>query len=49
LKAKVEELIRERAAAKKAKDFAAADAIRDRLTAMGVTLKDGRNAVEWSL
>ena len=25
------------------------DAIRDKLTAMGVTLKDGKNTVEWSL
>ncbi len=47
-KAAVEALIRERADAKKAKDFAAADAIRDKLTAMGITLKDGKNLVEWS-
>ena len=49
LKTEVEGLIRERAAAKKAKDFAAADAIRDRLASMGVTLKDGKGTVEWSV
>ena len=49
LKAEVEALIRERAAAKKAKDFAAADAIRDKLASMGVTLKDGKGTVEWSV
>ncbi|MBO5128153.1 MAG: cysteine--tRNA ligase, partial [Clostridia bacterium] len=38
--AKVEALINDRAAAKKAKDFAKADAIRDELTAMGVTIVD---------
>ena len=48
LKAEAESLIRERAAAKKAKDFAAADAIRDKLAAMGITLKDGKGVVEWS-
>ena len=49
LKAEVEKLIRERAAAKKAKDFASADAIRDKLSGMGVTLKDGKNTVEWTV
>ena len=43
----VEALIRERADAKRAKDFAGADAIRDRLAAMGVTLKDAKGAVSW--
>ena len=47
--AEVEALIRERADAKKAKDFAAADAIRDRLAAMGVTLKDAKGAVSWEM
>jgi cysteinyl-tRNA synthetase len=49
MKAEVEKLIRERAAAKKAKDFASADAIRDKLSGMGVTLKDGKNTVEWTV
>jgi cysteinyl-tRNA synthetase len=48
-KAKVEELITRRAEAKKAKDFAAADAIRDELTAMGVVLKDAKDSVSWSM
>ena len=47
LKAEVEELIKARADAKKAKDFAAADAIRDKLAGMGVTLKDAKGAVSW--
>ncbi len=46
--AEVERLIRERADAKKAKNFADADAIREKLSAMGVTLKDGKNTVEWT-
>jgi cysteinyl-tRNA synthetase len=48
-RSEVEALIRERADAKKAKDFAAADAIRDRLAAMGVTLKDAKGAVSWEM
>ncbi len=44
----VEALIHDRAAAKKAKDFAKADAIRDELTAMGVTLVDVKGGVNWS-
>ena len=49
LKAEVEALIRERAEAKKAKNFALADEIRGRLSGMGVSLKDGRNTVEWTV
>lgn len=41
--------IEERAAAKKAKDFAAADAIRDELLAKGVAIKDTREGVKWEL
>lgn len=48
-RADVEKLINDRADAKKAKDFVTADAIRDKLTAMGVTLKDGKNEVKWEL
>jgi len=47
-RAKVEALINERADAKKAKDFAKADAIRDELTAMGVTIVDVKGGVNWS-
>ncbi len=46
---KVEALIAERAEAKKQKDYAKADAIRDELTAMGVVLKDSKEGTEWSL
>lgn len=45
---KIEALIAERAAAKKAKDFASADRIRDELAAMGVTIKDTRQGTQWS-
>ncbi len=48
-KTKVEALINERAEAKKAKDFARADAIRDELTAMGVVLVDVKGGANWSL
>ena len=37
----------ERTEAKKAKDFAKADAIRDELAAMGITIKDTRQGVQW--
>ena len=48
-KAKVEEMIQARADAKKAKDYAGADQIRDALTEMGVTLKDAKTGVNWSM
>ncbi|MBQ6844749.1 MAG: cysteine--tRNA ligase [Agathobacter sp.] len=41
--------IEERATAKKAKDFATADAIRDELLAKGVAIKDTREGVKWEL
>ncbi len=41
--------IEERKAAKKEKDFARADAIRDELLAKGIALKDTREGVVWSL
>jgi len=43
----IQERIDERAAAKKAKDFAAADGIRDELAAMGIILKDSREGTTW--
>ncbi|MGN1409862.1 MAG: cysteine--tRNA ligase [Eubacteriales bacterium] len=47
IRSEVEALIKQRAEAKKSKDFASADALRDKLTAMGITLKDGKNEVSW--
>jgi len=43
----IEALIADRNAAKAAKDFARADAIRDELTQMGVTIKDTREGTTW--
>ena len=43
----VEALIEERQAARKAKDFAKADEIRDKLLSMGIELKDTREGVKW--
>lgn len=45
----INDKIAERAAAKKAKDFATADAIRDELLARGVAIKDTREGVVWEL
>lgn len=48
-KAKIEGLIAQRAAAKKNKDFAEADRIRDYLlNEMGIAIKDTRQGVQWS-
>ena len=49
LKAKIEELIEKRKEAKKAKDFALADAIRAELSDMGVTIKDTREGTTYTL
>ena len=43
----IEALIEERQAARKAKDFARADAIRDELLEKGIILKDTREGVQW--
>ncbi len=48
LDAEIEELIEKRTAARKAKDFAAADAIRDQLKDMGIILEDTPQGVKWS-
>ena len=45
---KIEALIQQRTEAKKAKDFARADQIRDELAQMGITIKDTRQGVQWS-
>ena len=49
LEAFIQEKIAERKEAKKAKDFAKADAIRDELLAKGVAIKDTREGVVWEL
>ena len=46
---RVAELIGERAAARRARDFAAADRIRDELAAMGVAIKDGPEGTTWEV
>lgn len=43
----IENLIAERQAARKARNFARADEIRDQLSAMGIILKDTREGVTW--
>jgi cysteinyl-tRNA synthetase len=48
LDADIEALIAERQQARKDKDFARADAIRDELLAKGIVLKDTRDGVKWS-
>ncbi len=46
---KIEALIAERTAAKKNKDFARADQIREQLTQMGILIEDTRAGVRWSV
>ena len=49
LEAYITQKIAERAAAKQAKNYAAADAIRDELMQKGIILKDSREGTIWSL
>jgi cysteinyl-tRNA synthetase len=46
---KVVSLIEERNAARKAKNFAESDRIRDELAAMGVVLKDSKDGTTWEI
>ena len=48
LDAEIEKMIEERQAARKNKDFARADEIRDQLLEQGIVLKDTREGVKWS-
>lgn len=43
----IEKMLRERSAAREKRDFAAADAIRDRLAAAGVAIEDGPSGTRW--
>ena len=45
----INQMIAKRAEAKKNKDFAAADAIRDELLSKGVAIKDTREGVKWEI
>ena len=47
LDGQIEELIRERQEARKAKNFARADEIRELLASQGVVLEDTREGVKW--
>ena len=47
LDAEIEEMIEKRQQARKARDFATADAIRDELAAKGIILEDTREGVKW--
>ena len=49
LEAFILDAIERRATAKKAKDFATADAIRQELLDKGVEIKDTREGVKWNL
>lgn len=44
---KIEALIKARLEARQAKDWAAADAARNRLTEMGIILEDGPQGTTW--
>jgi len=45
----MEMLLEVRSGAKKNKDFATSDLIRDRLNKLGITIKDTKEGTEWSV
>ncbi len=45
----IEALLELRRQARERKDFATSDRIRDRLTGLGITIKDGKDGTEWTL
>jgi cysteinyl-tRNA synthetase len=47
LDSQVQELIDQREAARKSKNFKRADEIRDQLTGMGIILEDTKDGVRW--
>jgi len=49
LKARIDSLVYLREQARKQRDFAEADRLRDELVALGVTLKDSRDGTTWTL
>ena len=49
MKQYIEEMIQKRASAKKEKDFAKADAIREELLSKGIVLKDTREGTVWTI
>jgi cysteinyl-tRNA synthetase len=48
LKARIDSLVYLREQARKRRDFAEADRLRDELMALGVTLKDSRDGTTWT-
>ena len=48
-KTKIDDLIQQRSEAKKAKDFATSDAIRDELIAMGIAIMDTPSGTVWEI
>jgi cysteinyl-tRNA synthetase len=49
LRARIETLVAERLAARKARDFSASDRLRDELGALGVALKDSKDGTSWEM
>ena len=49
LKARIEAMVAERIAARKAKDWKASDRLRDELLALGVTIMDSKDGTSWEI